>query len=163
MSAIEFALVAPVLIIFYIGMTEMCQGFMAQKRMGHVSAIVADMVTQQKTVSISNLNEILGVGEVIMKPFPTASLHQRVSSVSRLNGVDTVNWTLNDGIEEDPTFTVPADMIGNNQSVIVTEVTYRYNSPASLFLKDGIKFRQVYFLLPRHVDLIPCTDCSVPG
>ena len=41
-SAIEFAMLAPVLIAFYMGMTEFCQGFMAQKRMGHVSAMVAE-------------------------------------------------------------------------------------------------------------------------
>lgn len=158
-SAVEFAIVAPVLIIFYFGVTEVCQGFMAQKRMGHVSAIVADMVTQQQTVNVETLNDILAVGEVIMKPFPTASLHQRVSSVSRLNGVDTVNWSLNDGIEDDPAFTVPADMIGNNQSVIVAEVTYKYDSPADFFLPEGATFRHVYFLLPRHVDQIPCADC----
>ena len=29
-SAIEIALIAPMLITFYMGVTEMCQGFMAQ-------------------------------------------------------------------------------------------------------------------------------------
>ena len=162
-SAIEFALIAPMLITFYMGVTEMCQGFMAQKRMGHVSAIVADLVSQQNAVNVETLNDILDVGEVIMQPFPTGSLHQRISSVSRLNGVDTVNWSLNDGITQNPAFTVPADLIGDNQSVIVAEVTYHYDSPADYFLPDGITFRHVYFLLPRHVDRIPCTDCSAPA
>ncbi|MDP2765777.1 MAG: pilus assembly protein, partial [Brevundimonas sp.] len=31
-SAVEFAMLAPVLIAFYFGMAEFCQGFMAQKR-----------------------------------------------------------------------------------------------------------------------------------
>ena len=158
-SAVEFALIAPILIAFYMGVTEMCQGFMAQKRMGHVSAIVADLVSQQNAVNVETLNDIMDVGEVIMKPFPTTSLHQRISSVSRLNGTDTVNWSLNDGMTEDPAFTVPADLIGNNQSVIVAEVIYHYDSPADYFLPNGITFRHVYFLLPRHVELIPCTDC----
>ena len=162
-SAIEFALIAPMLITFYMGVTEMCQGFMAQKRMGHVSAIVADLVSQQNAVNVETLNDILDVGEVIMQPFPTGSLHQRISSVSRLNGVDTVNWSLNDGITQNPAFTVPPDLIGNNQSVIVAEVTYEYDSPIHYFLGDKITFRHVYFLLPRHVNLIPCTDCSAPA
>jgi Flp pilus assembly protein TadG len=162
-SAVEFALIAPILITFYMGVNEMCQGFMAQKRMGHVSAIVADLVSQQKAVNVETLNDVLDVGEVIMKPFPTASLHQRVSSVSRLDGVDTINWSQNDGMTGTPAFTVPADLIGNNQSVIVAEVTYHYDSPADYFLPNGITFRHVYFLLPRHVDQIPCTDCLTPA
>src|SRR5690606_24990997 len=50
-SAIEFAMIAPVLIVFYMGMTEFCQGFMAQKRMGHVSATVADLIAQEETIT----------------------------------------------------------------------------------------------------------------
>ena len=52
-SAIEFAMLAPVLIAFYMGMTEFCQGFMAQKRMGHVSAAVADLITDGESVIVA--------------------------------------------------------------------------------------------------------------
>ncbi|OWY58885.1 pilus assembly protein TadE, partial [cyanobacterium TDX16] len=72
-SAVEFALLAPVLIAFYFGMAEFCQGFMAQKRMGHVSAMVADLVAQEDTVAIANLDDIFDIGGLIMKPFPTAA------------------------------------------------------------------------------------------
>lgn len=161
-SVLEFALIAPVMITLYLGMSEFCLGFMAQKRMGHVSAVVADLVSQQQTVSTADLTAILDVGNVIMKPFPATALHQRISHVSRLNGVDTVDWSLNDGMTENPSFTVPADLIGDNQSVVVAEVTYDYDSPADYLIKDGVKFRHVYFLLPRHVDTIPCTNCSAP-
>lgn len=161
-SVLEFALIAPVMITLYLGMTEFCLGFMAQKRMGHVSAIVADLVSQQKTVTNADLDAIFDVGNVIMKPFPTTSLHQRVSHVTRLNGVDTINWSRSDGITGDSSFTVPADLIGNNQSVVVAEVTYTYDSPADFMLGDGVQFSHVYFLLPRHVQQIPCTDCSAP-
>ena len=37
-SAVEFALIAPVIIVFYFGLAEFCQAFMAQKRMGRTAA-----------------------------------------------------------------------------------------------------------------------------
>ena len=56
-SAVEFAMLAPVLIAFYMGMTEFCQGFMAQKRMSHVSAMVADLVAQEETIAPATMAE----------------------------------------------------------------------------------------------------------
>ena len=46
-SAVEFALIAPLMIAFYFGLTEFCQGYMAQKRMGHSAAAVADPVVDE--------------------------------------------------------------------------------------------------------------------
>ena len=165
-SAIEFAMLAPVLILFYMGMTEFCQGFMAQKRMGHVSAMVADLIAQEETVTPATVDDIFDIGGLIMKPFPTATLNQRVSSVSRASGSATVDWSRGDGMTAHSvgsTMTLPADLVEDGESVIVAEVTYHYDSPADYFLPDGITFRHVYFLLPRHVDRIPCTDCSAPA
>src|SRR5690606_40236965 len=92
-SAIEFAMLAPVLIVFYMGMTEFWQGFMAQKRMGHVSATVADLIAQEETVTAATIDDIFDIGGLIMGPFPTTTLHQRVSSVTRTSGVARVDWS----------------------------------------------------------------------
>ncbi len=57
-SAVEFAMIAPIIIAIYFGLAEFCQGFMAQKRMGHVSAMVADLVAQEETVATTNLDDL---------------------------------------------------------------------------------------------------------
>ncbi|MDZ4375309.1 MAG: TadE/TadG family type IV pilus assembly protein, partial [Phenylobacterium sp.] len=98
-SAVEFAMLAPVLIAFYFGMAEFCQGYMAQKRMGHVSAMVADLVAQEEEISTASLDDIFDIGGLIMKPFATTSLKQRVSSVTRTSGVARVDWSRGDGMD----------------------------------------------------------------
>ncbi len=100
-SAVEFAMLAPVLIAFYFGMAEFCQGFMAQKRMGHASSMVADLVAQEETVSTTNLDDIFEIGSLIMKPFAITLLKQRVSSVTRTAGVAKVDWSRGD-VQEFP-------------------------------------------------------------
>lgn len=161
-SAIEFAMLAPVLIAFYMGMTEFCQGFMAQKRMGHVSAAVADLIAQEETVTAATIDDIFDIGGLIMKPFPTASLHQRVSSVTRAGGVDRVDWSRGDGMTArsvGSTLTLPADLVDDGQSVIVAEVTYDYDSAADYLMPGLTRFAHTYYLRPRTVDKTICTNC----
>lgn len=161
-SAVEFALLAPVLIAFYFGMAEFCQGFMAQKRMGHVSAMVADLVAQEELVSTANLDDIFDIGSLIMSPFATSALQQRVSSVTRTSGVARVDWSRGDGMAAravNSTITLPADLIANGESVIVSEATYDYDSPVDYFMPGITRFSHIYYLRPRTVDKTLCSNC----
>lgn len=161
-SAIEFAMLAPVLILFYMGMTEFCQGFMAQKRMGHVSAMVADLIAQEETVTPATIDDIFDIGGLIMKPFPTATLHQRVSSVSRSSGSATVDWSRGGGMAAravGSTMTLPPDLIEDGESVIVAEVTYDYDSAADYLMPGLTRFSHTYYLRPRTADKTTCGAC----
>ena len=161
-SAVEFALLAPVLIAFYFGMAEFCQGFMAQKRMGHVSAMVADLVAQEETVSRANIDDIFDIGGLIMKPFATSGLKQRVSSVTRTSGVARVDWSRGDGLTAravNSTITLPTDLIANGESIIVSEATYDYDSPVDYFMPGITRFSHIYYLRPRTVDKTLCSNC----
>jgi len=162
MSAVEFALLAPVLIAFYFGMAEFCQGFMAQKRMGHVSSMVADLVAQEETVAIANLDDIFDIGGLIMKPFSTTPLKQRVTSVTRTAGVAKVDWSRGDGMTArsvGSTVTLPADLIANGESIVMSEATYDYDSPVDYLMPAITRFSHIYYLRPRTVDKTLCSNC----
>ena len=161
-SAVEFALLAPVLIAFYFGMAEFCQGFMAQKRMGHVSAMVADLVAQEETVATANLDDIFDIGGLIMKPFSTTPLKQRVTSVTRTAGVAKVDWSRGDGMTArsvGSTVTLPADLIANGESIVMSEATYDYDSPVDYLMPAITRFSHIYYLRPRTVDKTLCSNC----
>lgn len=161
-SAVEFAMLAPVLIAFYFGLAELCQGYMAQKRMGHVASMVADLVAQEETVATANLDDIFDIGGLIMKPFPTPALKQRVSSVTRTAGVAKVDWSRGDGMTAravNSTITLPTDLIADGESVIVSEATYDYDSPVDYFMPTITRFSHIYYLRPRTVDKTLCSNC----
>lgn len=161
-SAVEFAMLAPVLIAFYFGMAEFCQGYMAQKRMGHVSAMVADLVAQEETISTASLDDIFDIGDLIMKPFPTTTLKQRVSSVTRTSGIARVDWSRGDGMDPRAvasTITLPDDLITDGESVIVSEATYDYDSPVDYLMPTVTRFSHIYYLRPRTVDRTACSNC----
>lgn len=161
-SAVEFALLAPLLVAFYLGMSEFCQGYMAQKRMGHVASMVADLVAQESTVSTSNLDDVFAIGKLIMKPFSTTPLKQRVSAVTMTNGQARVVWSRGNGLTAlavNTVVTLPADLIVNGQSIVVSEATYDYDSPADYLMPAITKFSHTYYLRPRTVDAVTCSNC----
>ncbi|MGZ9114550.1 MAG: TadE/TadG family type IV pilus assembly protein, partial [Brevundimonas sp.] len=150
------------MVAFYFGMAEFCQGYMAQKRMGHVSAMVADLVAQEETVATANLDDIFQIGGLIMKPFSTTPLHQRVSSVTQTSGVAKVVWSRGQGMTSravNEVIVLPAGLVSDGESIIVSEATYDYDSPVDYLMPAVTRFSHIYYLRPRTVDNVACPDC----
>lgn len=157
-SAVEFAMLAPVMVAFYFGLSEFCQGFMAQKRVGHVASVVADLISQDDIVTTAEMNDIFSVGSTILKPFSSATLTQRVSSVTvNAQGVARVDWSRGSGMTArtaNSTVTLPAGLIANGESVIMSEVAYDYDSPVDYMMPSVTRFTQTHYLRPRRVDRV---------
>jgi len=154
-SAVEFALIAPIMILFYFGMSEICQGFMAQKRTEHVASTIADLVAQEETVSTATLTDIFTVAAQILKPYPTTTLRQRLTSVTKnvTTGIAKVDWSASSNWTTRATastVTLPANLIANGDSVIMAEVEYPYSSPFNYVMPSSITFTKTYYLRPRQ-------------
>lgn len=162
-SAVEFALLAPVMIAFYFGLTEFCQGYMAQKRLSHTASAVGDLVAQTDAVTRDQLDDIIAIGGLIMKPFDDATLTTRITSVTRdANGVAKVDWSRARGVtplRSNAIVTVPADIIANGESLVMTETTYDYRSPIQYLMPDITQFSNTFYLRPRRVEKVACTNC----
>jgi Flp pilus assembly protein TadG len=162
-SAVEFALIAPIMISFYFGLAEFCQGYMSQKRLAHSASAVADLVAQTDVVTKDELDDVLAISALIMKPFSTTTLTTRVSSVTRdAKGVAKVDWSRASGITAyaaGATVTVPTDMIANGESLVMGETTYDYASPVKYLMPAVTKFSSVFYERPRRVEKVGCSNC----
>ena len=162
-SAVEFALLAPVMIAMYFGLAEFCQAFMAQKKVAHATAQVADLIAQTDSITKDGIDDVFGIGGLILTPFPSAPMKLRVSSVTRdANGVAKVDWSRGGGLTAlttGATVTIPTGMIANGETTIMSEANYAYSSPLKYFLPNATTFKNIYYLRPRLVDKVPCTDC----
>jgi Flp pilus assembly protein TadG len=164
-AAVEFALLAPVLILFYFGIVEFCQGFMALKRTGHAASMVADLVSRTDTITKTQAEQILDIGHVIMTPFPASNMKQRVSSVTRIDANNyRVDWSVGVGSGMTSKLTVadakmPSDLLAAGESAIVSEAIYDYESPIGKLLPAPTRFARMAYLRPRTVDIIPCSNC----
>lgn len=160
-SAIEFALIAPVIIFLYLGLAEFSQGYMAQKRVSHVAAMIADLTARRQAVKGTELDDILSIGTLLMRPFPTETLTRRVASVTRVSATQLrIDWQRGNMGELTLTgLTIPAGLIEDGQTLIIADAAYDYDSPVDYVLDEATRFEHRTYLRPREIDLIPC-ECN---
>jgi Flp pilus assembly protein TadG len=105
-SAIEFALIAPLLILIYCGMAALTSALMAARKSSHAVSTVGDLIAQVQSVSTSNTgtvaNDVPNLFQAaldVMAPYPTANnttplLELRATSiVKQSNGSIQVAWS----------------------------------------------------------------------
>ncbi|WP_454758854.1 TadE/TadG family type IV pilus assembly protein [Caulobacter segnis] len=162
-SAVEFALIAPVLITMYCGMAELTQAMMAQRRLSNIASAVGDLVAQGSQTGPLKMADVFKVGDTIMAPFPvTGALKMCVASVtSDANGKDTVAWSKPSasGMTNCPAAgsvvtDVPVAVLPANQSVILSRVSYTYTPAIKFVLSGGLTFNRTYYLRPRKTDAV---------
>lgn len=152
-AAVEFALLAPVMVLLYCGLAELTMAMMAQRRVAHVASVVADLVAQSQTVKVSQVTDMLSVGGPILSPFSPTPLKMRVTSVvADTNAVPKVSWSQGQGLTALPvnsTVTVPNNLLAAGDSVIMANVQYAFTSPLQLVLPNAITFSSTFYLRPR--------------
>jgi Flp pilus assembly protein TadG len=163
-SALEFALIAPAMIFFYIGLAETTQTILAERRNRHVASAIGDLVTQSSQVSTSDLTDIFSIAETIMRPYPTEGvLNMRVTSiVADANGKTTVEWSKGtDGLpalKEKAAVTVPDDPPAAGESRVKAESTYRYKPSIARYTPNGLVFSRTVYLRPRKSSKVMKAD-----
>jgi Flp pilus assembly protein TadG len=157
-AAVEFAMIAPVMIIMYFGVTEIADGYDANTKATAVASTAADLIAQEKIVCDAEMTDAFTALNAIMYPFPPNSMKIRISSLID-NGNGTVKVAWSDGQNIAPrtvnsSVTIPAGLVTTGGSVIMSEVEYTYNSPAPYFIPTAVSMNDTYYLHPRKVDQI---------
>jgi Flp pilus assembly protein TadG len=153
-AAVEFALIAPLMILFYAGMAELTQAMLANRRAAHVAAVVGDLVAQAPQINTAQMNDIFYVGNAIIAPFPSTKLGMRITSIKADgSGNPSVVWSKTQGplsVLSGKVTTLPAGFLAANESVIMAETTYTYDPEmGTMILKSGLNFSEKLYLRPR--------------
>jgi len=159
-SAVEFALIAPILIVFYFGMAELTEAMMAQRRLSHLTASIGDVVARDQKLTDARLADLFSVGKVLMSPFPTSTLRLcLVSIVSDANGKDVVAWSEPSNAPVNcpapgAVLDIDVSVLPAGQSVIMSKASYEYNSLFKFIIPQTLTFRRTYYLKPRLSDQV---------
>jgi len=166
-SAVEFALIAPVLIVMYCGMAELTQAMMAQRRLSNIASSIGDLVAQGTQTGPTKTTDIFTIGNTIMAPFSASTLKMCVASVaSDSTGKDTVAWskastTMSTCPAAGAVLTdVPVGVLPASQTVILARASYTYTSPIKLVLPTSMTFSRTYYLKPRKSDSVLWNSAS---
>lgn len=158
LSAIEFALLAPIMLAFYFGGVEISDVMTVDRRVTTVASATADIVAQATQIDDGDMADVFTAASSIMQPYNGGAIQIVVSSVADNNGVATVLWS--DGYQTPPrgvgsTVTLPSGLLTPGGSVIMAEVTFVYDSPfADVYILNPI-LNDTFYLKPRRVLQIP--------
>ncbi len=155
-AAVEFALVAPILICAYLGMAELTLGLMASRRTEHLAATIGDLASQSDNLTAVNLTDLWAIGASMLQPFDTTvGLRMRITQVTMTNNQATVDWSQASSnwtnlTKGSPVPQVTTAQISNGQFLIMTEVQYDYVSPIGNFLPGTTHMTDTFYHHPRN-------------
>jgi Flp pilus assembly protein TadG len=93
-SAIEFALLLPLMLIMYFGSIQITDAISADRQVTLVASTVAEITSQYATVSSTDVSNILAAASAVLTPFPVANARVTLSSVLiDANGNATIDWS----------------------------------------------------------------------
>jgi Flp pilus assembly protein TadG len=157
-SAVEFALVLPVMITLYIGTVEVAKGIAIHRKVTQAARTVADLATQFKVLKNADKDNVLSAGSAILFPASATPLKITLSAVDiDKNGVAKIGWTdpYNGGTlpkrSKGDVVNLPADVLKvPNSQLIWAEVSYGYDPKISDWIVKGtIDLKDNFFMRPR--------------
>ncbi|MCB1441961.1 MAG: pilus assembly protein [Methyloceanibacter sp.] len=164
-SAIEFALILPVLIGLYLGAVEINNALTIYRRTMQVATTAADLTAQVKSVTKYDIADIQAASKSILTPYSTSPLKIVISSVvADDNNVGKVAWSCaSAGAARGTgtTYKVPTGLTEANSSVIVAEVTYGFRPLVGLstfFSPGSFNMTRTFYSRPRRSLTVKKTD-----
>lgn len=160
-SAVEFALLLPMMMTLYLGSVETSQGIAANRKVTLAAHTLADLASQYTDITNADMSNILAAGPAILAPFPTASIQEVVSEISiNAQGVATVVWsdTLNGAaLTVGQVVSVPSSLAVPNSSLVLSQVQYNYSPIYGYVLTGSITLHDQIFVRPRQSSSIART------
>jgi Flp pilus assembly protein TadG len=154
--AIEAALVMPVMALLLLAMIEFGQGFTAKRRMDQVSSMAADLVARAACVTLSDLQDVSAIGKTILRPYASAPLGLRITSVTAKG---TVEWSFGSGMlapaQTGAAFSLPAGLASQGKPLIVANATYAFTPTLGRFLVGGLTFSTASYNYSRLGGAVP--------
>ena len=184
LAALEFALIAPLMILLFVGLAQLSSAIIASRHTSHAVSSLGDLVSQCSNVSDTDVANIFSAASDIMAPLPattaavppatspTQLLSQRVTSVevTDAKGTTQAQWSQatsgQTAYATGAAVTLPANLVTNQgDSVIMAETKYTYtfgNTYLSKYLSNIFVFDNLSYFKPRKSALVSYTG-SGPG
>ncbi|CAN7639864.1 pilus assembly protein [Aminobacter sp. LjRoot7] len=179
-AAVEFALIAPLLLSLYFVTMEVSQGIETNKKVSRVASMVADLITQQQTITSAEVDAVMRIGESILQPYSRSTGKIIITAIeitneaapkvlvvwSRklVNGVTSIDAIKGTATNVPPTLKIKGTFLIRVESDLAYKpvITWAAESKPALGLAaafDGIAMSEKYYLRPRMSQTVPCPDC----
>jgi Flp pilus assembly protein TadG len=164
LAAIEFALTFPILLMFYLGGTELVEAITVKRLTVLTAHTVANLVTEYSSVSRSqDLPDILAAAGTVLTPYSVNNATVTVSEVSiDGQGNATIAWSqaLVQGAQQQgrpngQAVTLPTSLDIPNTSLIWGETAYSFTAAVDWMNFGTFSLYSSVFMSPRLSPNIP--------
>ncbi len=160
-SAVEFAMLLPLMLSLYLGAVELSQGIGADRKVTLTARTIGDLVSQVSSINTADMNNALAAASSVMVPYPVANLKVTVSSIKiDANGVATVDWSdaLNTTARtKGSAVTLPAALKVPSTWLIWSEVQYTYKPVVGYVVSGTLTLKDHIYMRPRLSDSVTRT------
>jgi Flp pilus assembly protein TadG len=150
-SAVEFALLAPVMIGLYFGCAEIANGVGADRKVSLISAALANLTAQVTTISTSDMTNIFDASSAIIAPYSASNLRMTVTCIKiDANRVATVKWSqTRGGTANSGSMTIPSALAVANSTLILSEASFAYTPTVGYIISGTLTLSDKMYMSPR--------------
>lgn len=157
-SAVEFAMLLPLMLALYLGAVEVSQGIGADRKVTLTARTIADLVSQASNMTNTEMTNSLNAAKAVMAPMSETNLKVVVSSIKINNqGQATISWSdAYNGTKRaiGSTVTLPSALNIPNSSLIWSEVQYTYKPTIGYVVSGTLTLKDQIFMRPRLSDCV---------
>lgn len=156
LAAIEFAILAPIMISMYFGLAEVASAISVDRSISHATNVAGDLASQVANVDEADLEDLLTATLRIMSVSDTSKVTIQLESWSRdSDGNDTSVGvaTMNAGAASLPAFdvsTVDDSLLNDTAGIVVARVAYLYSPLKLQYMKTDFTMSDTFILKPRR-------------
>jgi Flp pilus assembly protein TadG len=160
-SAVEFALLLPLMVTLYLGSVEISQGVGIDRKVTLASRTVADLASQVSTIASADMTNILNASSSVIAPYDASKLKMTVSAVTiDASNNAKIKWscTLN-GVKRTvgTTVTLPAALNVANTTLVWSEASYTYTPSIGYVVTGTLNLTDQIYMRPRLSDTVDAT------
>lgn len=152
-SAVEFALLAPLMIGLYMGGVEISDGIGVDRKVTLTAGAIANLAAQVSTISTSDMTDLLKAGSSVIAPYSSTPLKITISCLSiDSNKVAKVKWSeTKNGTKRgtNSTVTLPSALAVANTQLLFSEVSYAYSPVFGRVITGTMTLSDTMYMSPR--------------
>jgi Flp pilus assembly protein TadG len=150
-SAVEFALILPLMVGLYFGCVEISDGVGADRKLSLTASTVANLVAQSTSISATDMSNMLDAASAVMQPYSSGALKITVSCLSiDANKAVSVKWSATrNGTALSGTVSIPSDLQVANTQLIFTQASYAYTPTIGYTITGTLNLSEQMYMMPR--------------
>ncbi|MGM4967095.1 TadE/TadG family type IV pilus assembly protein [Tardiphaga sp. 1201_B9_N1_1] len=172
-SAVEFAMIMPLMFLMFFGMLDVSNGFAVDRKVSQISQGMADLASRYTTLAETDVSNFFIIADAMLTPYDKTQLKATISQVyiDPSSKTAKVVWSRGDQkkdvgtVVSVPTNLIVKDANGNyvaNQYLILGEANYTYVPTIGWVVpKGGLTLSDAMYTRPRQTScVVMVTSCT---